>query len=213
MGRKALGDSSSTIEKYGIQLYNGWNTAPICISVDKLSVIWKYVSGNTRQSLSPARFKSFVNSDWITSLSCAIKTPQISWVVKGLSNWFLIYDGDLNKSWIAFQPQPFPCRIPPPRCFSRRSFLQELWLSEINSWIINNLEQVSGGPCSCGASVARVRLLFPSVTLPCFLCFNKVASSQSDVIEYICDVTGNFVAIDCWLGHSFLYSTWMCSFY
>lgn len=121
-------------------------------------------------------FKSFVNSDWITSLFCAIKNLQISRVVKGLSNWFLIYDGDLNKSWIAFQPQPFPCRIPPPRCFSRRSFLQELWLSEINSCIINNLEQVSGGP-------AWVRLLFPSVSLQSFLCFNKVPSSQSDIIR------------------------------
>lgn len=54
LGRKALGDSAPTMGKYGIQLYNGTNAALICISVDKLSLIWKYFSGNSRCSLSPA---------------------------------------------------------------------------------------------------------------------------------------------------------------
>lgn len=54
LGRKAMGDSAPTMGKYGIQLYNGSNAALICISVDKLSLIWKYFSGNSRRSLSPA---------------------------------------------------------------------------------------------------------------------------------------------------------------
>ncbi len=135
-------------------LYNGSNAALICISVDKLSLIWKYFSRNSGTVCLPVCFKSFVNSEWITFFCHGIKSPQISQVVKGLSNWFLIYEGDLNKSWITFQPRP--CRSPPPLHFSRRSLLRELSLSEINSWIINNLQQVYGEPCSYSASETRM---------------------------------------------------------
>lgn len=94
---------------------------------------------------------------WITGkfqmdylLLYSMKSPLISQVVKSLSNCSLIYEEDLNKSWIS------PCTPPHPSLLTHAAswtccFCQ-VWLI---LWIINNTEPISRAACSTSTGFSR----------------------------------------------------------